>query len=139
MGDCVLLYVEDEEAAVFLLETALRTAALKVHLVRVSDGEEAILYLERTGKYAEAPRPHLVLLDLNLPRRSGFDVLSHIRSSDDLRNLEVVVFTSSALPSDRRRSLALGANEYITKPSSFDSFVDAVRYACSRLAKGKGT
>ncbi len=133
MSDKVLLYVEDEDAAVFLLETAIREAELAVQLFRVSDGEQALAFLQRSGAYAKAPRPDLILLDLNLPRMNGLEVLSEMQSSGELRSIGVVVFTSSSLPADRRRSLSLGAKEYITKPSSFDGFVEAVRTACSQI------
>jgi CheY-like chemotaxis protein len=134
MGERVLLYVEDEDAAVFLLETALKEAGIRLRLFRVADGEQALAFLHQSGAYEKVPRPDLVLLDLNLPRKSGLEVLAEIQNSESLRNVPAVVFTSSALASDRRKSLSLGAREYITKPSSFDAFVEAVKSACSRLA-----
>jgi CheY-like chemotaxis protein len=132
-GNRVLLYVEDEDAAVFLLETAIREAAIDLELHRVSDGEQAIAFLERTGVYNTAPRPGLILLDLNLPRRNGFEVLAEVRDDASLSAIPVVVFTSSSLASDRQRSLALGARQYITKPSTFDGFLDAVKTVSSYL------
>ncbi len=138
MRDRVLLYVEDEDAAVFLLETALKEAEIDVSLFRVADGEEAMAFLRRSGTYGTAPRPDLILLDLNLPRKGGLEVLSDMRNADDLRSMPVVVFTSSSLAADKRRSLALGAQHYITKPSSFDGFVEAIKNACSFMpANGK--
>jgi CheY-like chemotaxis protein len=131
MDERVLLYVEDEDAAVFLLETALKEAHIPVHLYRVTDGEQALAFLRKLGQYADAPRPDLILLDLNLPRKGGLEVLAEMQGNEDLRSLSVVVFTSSSLPSDRRKSMALGAQNYITKPSSFDGFVDAIKNACS--------
>jgi len=136
MNQRVLLYVEDEDAAVFLLETALKEADIDVRLYRVADGDEALAFLRKLGPYSDMPRPDLVLLDLNLPRRNGLEVLSEMRNSEDLRSLAVVVFTSSSLAVDKRKSLALGAQEYITKPSSFDGFVTAVKNACSHLTNG---
>jgi DNA-binding response OmpR family regulator len=136
MNQRVLLYVEDEDAAVFLLETALKEAEIDVVLYRVADGDEAMEFLKKTGSYRDVPRPDLVLLDLNLPRRTGLEVLSEIKASADLRTLSVVVFTSSSLAVDRRKSMALGAQEYITKPASFDGFVAAVKNACSHLTNG---
>jgi len=133
MGENVLLYVEDEDAAVFLLETALKEADIRVQLYRVSDGEQALAFLRCSGAYEKAPKPDLILLDLNLPRKSGLEVLSEMQHDARLRDIIVIVFTSSALSADKRRSLALGAQEYITKPSSFDDFVDAVKMACARL------
>lgn len=131
MPDRVLLYVEDEDAAVFLLETALKEAEIDVSLFRVADGEEAMAFLRRSGDYRSAPRPDLILLDLNLPRKGGLEVLSDMQEADELRSMAVVVFTSSSLPADKRKSLALGAQHYITKPSSFDGFVEAIKNACS--------
>lgn len=133
MGERVLLYVEDEDAAVFLLETALKEACIPVQLYRVSDGEQALAFLRCAGAYEKAPKPDLVLLDLNLPRKNGLEVLSEMQKDESLRGQSVIVFTSSALVADRRKSLALGAQEYITKPSSFDGFVEAVKTACARL------
>jgi chemotaxis family two-component system response regulator Rcp1 len=130
----VLLYVEDEDAAVFLLETALKEAHIQVDLYRVSDGEQAIAFLKHTPPYEWAPRPDLVLLDLNLPRKNGLEVLAEMKKNKPLADIATVVFTSSALHSDRKKSLALGAQNYITKPSTFDGFIEAVRSACSPLA-----
>jgi CheY-like chemotaxis protein len=130
MDEHVLLYAEDEDAAVFLLEMALKEANISMTLHRVSDGEEALAFLHQHGAYARAPKPDMVLLDLNLPRKSGHEVLSAIREDEHLRTMPVVIFTSSAAMSDRRKSLALGAQMHITKPSSFDGFVDAIREAC---------
>jgi two-component system, chemotaxis family, response regulator Rcp1 len=136
MGAPVMLYVEDEDAAVFLLETALKEMKTDVDLYRVSNGEEALAFLNRTGSYRNAPRPDLVLLDLNLPRKGGLEVLMEIQGDDRLRNLQVIVFTSSSLATDRKKSLALGAQEYITKPSSFDGFLNAIKAVCAYLPPG---
>jgi DNA-binding response OmpR family regulator len=136
MSQRVLLYVEDEDAAVFLLETALKEAAIDVTLFRVADGEEALAFLRKAGVYHAMPRPNLVLLDLNLPRKNGLEVLSEMRDNADLKSLAVVVFTSSSLAVDKRKSMALGAQEYITKPASFDGFVTAVKNACMHMTNG---
>jgi CheY-like chemotaxis protein len=133
MADQVLLYVEDEDAAVFLLETALKEAEINLTLHRVSDGEEALAFLRRAGSYAKAPRPDMILLDLNLPRKTGHEVLSEMRDDSDLHEIPVVIFTSSSAPSDKRKSIALGAKKHITKPSSFDGFVEAIKDACSTV------
>lgn len=133
MGAPVMLYVEDEDAAVFLLETALKEMRIEVELYRVSNGEDALAFLNRSGAYRDAPRPGLVLLDLNLPRKGGLEVLSEIQGNETLRELSVVVFTSSSLAIDRKKSLALGAQQYITKPSSFDGFLTAVKTVCAYL------
>jgi DNA-binding response OmpR family regulator len=133
MGSPVMLYVEDEDAAVFLLETALKEMKIDVELRRVSNGEDALAFLNRSGPYRDAPRPDLVLLDLNLPRKGGLEVLAEVQSKETLRDLAVIVFTSSSLATDRKKSLALGAQEYITKPSSFDGFLAAVKAVCAYL------
>jgi CheY-like chemotaxis protein len=133
MRSKIVLYVEDEDAAYLLFETALTTAGLDVELHRATNGEQAIQFLRRQGSYTPKPKPDLVVLDLNLPGKSGLDVLSEIKSDDDLRPFAVVVFTSSSLSSDKRRSLELGAQDYITKPFTFDPFVDAVKRACSHV------
>ena len=135
----IVLYVEDEDAAVFLLETALKEAGIQLKLYRVSDGEQALAFLRGAGAYEKAPRPDLILLDLNLPRKNGLEVLSEMQNDPRLRDIVVIVFTSSALSSDRRKSLALGAREYITKPSSFDGFVQAVKNACSLFPSSAGS
>jgi CheY-like chemotaxis protein len=128
-----MLYVEDEDAAVFLLETALKEMKIDVELRRVSNGEDALAFLNQSGPYRDAPRPDLVLLDLNLPRKGGLEVLAELQSKETLRDLAVIVFSSSSLAIDRKKSLALGAQEYITKPSSFDGFLTAVKTVCAYL------
>lgn len=131
MNEHVLLYAEDEDAAVFLLEMALKEANIALTLHRVSDGEEALAFLHHDGAYVRAPKPDMVLLDLNLPRKSGHEVLLAIREDQELRAVPVVIFTSSSAISDKRKSMALGAQLHITKPSSFESFVDAIKTACA--------
>lgn len=113
------------------------------HLQTVADGSEAIAYLNGEGKYADRPlypQPQFVLLDLNLPLVSGFDVLATIRRHADYVNLPVVVFSSSGRPEDRQRASQLGANGYILKPSSGADFGHTVSelqsfyVACDRIA-----
>ncbi len=132
MGREVLLYVEDEDAAAFLLETAIKEAQIDLELRRVSDGEQALAYLNHSDGYERAPDPNLILLDLNLPKKNGFQVLKELHQADGLRNIPVIVFTSSALPRDRKDSMALGARDFITKPQSFDELVNALRSAFNR-------
>jgi CheY-like chemotaxis protein len=138
MDERVLLYVEDEDAAVFLFETALKEAGIQLRLCRVSDGEQALAFLRHKDAYEGAPTPDLVLLDLNLPRKNGLDVLAEINRNDEFRKIPTVVFTSSSLASDRNQSISLGAQEYITKPSTFDGFIKAVKAACSYLPQVMG-
>jgi len=96
-------------------------------LAVVSDGDEALAYLRRQGKYADAVRPDLVLLDLNLPRRDGRQVLAEIKGDQDLRQIPVVVLTTSQADEDILRSYELHANAYVTKPVDFERFIAVVR------------
>jgi CheY-like chemotaxis protein len=135
----ILLYVEDEEAAVFLFETALRELGCDIQFHRVPDGEAAIAFLGKDGVYRDAPTPGLVLLDLNLPKVSGFEVLAHLQGNAALNSIPVVIFTSSARPVDRVRSLALGARQFITKPASLDSFIDVVKSVSMMIPELNGS
>jgi chemotaxis family two-component system response regulator Rcp1 len=135
MHDRVLLHVEDEDLTASLLEAVLSESDPQVRLCRVRDGEEALAFLHQTGKHSHAPRPDLVLLDLGLPLRTGFEVLAEIRKSTGLRSLSVVVFSSSSRPSDRRKSLELGALDFITKQPSLQGMTEAIRQVCAYLPK----
>jgi CheY-like chemotaxis protein len=131
--DQILLHVEDEDVTASLLETVLRESDPQVRLCRVSDGEEALAFLHQTGKHSHAPRPDLILLDLGLPRRNGFEVLAEIRENTGLRSLPVVVFSSSSQSSDRRKSLEMGALDFITKRPSLEGMKEAIRQVCRYL------
>ena len=104
---------------------------LDVALYRATDGLEALSFLRRIGPFTNAPRPDLILLNLSLPKMSGVEVLAAIRSDDSLKHIPTVMFSSSALDTDRARCLALGAREFITKPLSFDGLLEAVKAACA--------
>ncbi|HEY5913449.1 MAG TPA: response regulator [Verrucomicrobiae bacterium] len=120
-GPSSVLYVEDEESDRLLMQRAFMSAGMGETLRMVEDGQAAVDYLSGTGKYAERtqyPLPALVLLDLNLPELSGFEVLKWTRSLPHLQGLPIVVFSSSSLPEDRAKSMALGANDYLEKPRS---------------------
>jgi CheY-like chemotaxis protein len=134
--DCILLYVEDDDATAFLFQTALDEEGIPVRLFRVTDGEEASAFLVRTGVYECAPVPDLVVLDVNLPRKSGLDVLADIRSDPHFADLPVVVFSTSVHPYDRERAVQLGANKYFTKEADLDAFVTSVRSICEMLPAG---
>ena len=114
-----ILQVEDDENDVFLLQVVFRKTGIECPLHVVRDGEALIQYLTGVGNYADRqkfPLPCLVLLDLNLPLKSGLEVLQWIRKHPDFKKMVVVVFSSSALPIDVERAYGLGANSYITKP-----------------------
>ena len=121
MSSQTVLYVEDEPDDVFFMRLAFTEAGLNHRLESVGDGQAAIHYLEGSGSFADRerfPLPALVLLDLNLPLRSGMEVLKWIRGHAQLRTLPVVVLTSSNQPADEEKARRMGANDYLTKPSN---------------------
>jgi CheY-like chemotaxis protein len=126
----VVLSVEDDDAAFSLIRSAFYELRLDFDLLRVEDGEQALAFLNQSDKYRDAPRPSLVLLNMNLPRVSGPEVLAAMQASDVLRGIPAVVFCSSTLDADRARCLALGARDFIEKPTTYAAFVEAVRSAC---------
>ncbi len=134
MSERTVLSVEDDDAAFQLLKIAFTESQAAVHLIRVSDGEEAIAFLERRGTFHDAPRPDLVLLNMNLPKKSGLEVLAEVAASESLRSIPIVVFTASSLQSERARCMALGARDFVTKPANFDGLIDAVKSACARAS-----
>jgi CheY-like chemotaxis protein len=122
-----VLLVEDDPGDVLMTREAFAEHKVGNRLSVVSDGDEALAYLRRQGRYAQAPRPDLVLLDLNLPRRDGRQVLAEIKNDEDLRRIPVVVLTTSQADEDVLRSYSLHANAYVTKPVDFDQFIAVVR------------
>ena len=122
-----LLLVEDSEPAVRLTIEALREAKVKNRLWVVEDGVEALAFLRQEGRHADAPRPDLILLDLNLPRMDGRQVLKEIKADDSLKRIPVVVLTTSKSEEDVLRAYDLHANCYITKPVDFNRFMDVVK------------
>ena len=122
-----VLLVEDDEGDVLMTREALDEGKVFNRLNVVGDGVEAVSYLRRRGKYADAVRPDLVLLDLNLPKRDGRQVLEEIKSDPDLRRIPIVVLTTSEAEEDVLRSYDLHANAYVTKPVDFERFVEVIR------------
>ncbi|MFI9387380.1 response regulator [Kutzneria sp. NPDC052558] len=122
-----VLLVEDDPGDVLMTREAFEHHKIRNKLHVVADGVEALQFLRREGPHAEAPRPGLVLLDLNLPRKDGREVLSEIKSDDSLRSIPVVVLTTSEAEEDILRSYDLHANAYVTKPVDFDRFIDVIR------------
>jgi two-component system, chemotaxis family, response regulator Rcp1 len=122
-----LLLVEDSEPDVRLTKEALLEAKVKNRLSVVEDGVEAMAFLRREGDYSDAPRPDLILLDLNLPRKDGRQVLKEIKSDESLKRIPVVVLTTSKSEEDILRAYDLHANCYITKPVDFNRFMDVVK------------
>lgn len=122
-----VLLVEDDEGDVLMTREALAEGKVLNHLNVVNDGVEAVAYLRQTGDYSDAARPDLVLLDLNLPKKDGRQVLEEVKADENLRRIPVIVLTTSAADEDILRSYNLHANAYVTKPVDFDRFVDVIR------------
>lgn len=122
-----ILLVEDDPGDVLMAREALAEGKVANHLAVVGDGVEAMAYLRAEGEYAERPRPDLVLLDLNLPRKGGLEVLEELKADDDLKRIPVVVLTTSDAERDIIVSYDHYANAYIKKPVDFDQFVSVVR------------
>jgi len=122
-----ILLVEDNPGDVRLTREALKEGKVLNNLDVVEDGIEALAFLNREDKYADAPRPELILLDLNLPKKDGRDVLAEIKANGDLKRIPVVVLTSSQAEEDIIKSYELNANCYIAKPVDFDQFIKVVK------------
>jgi chemotaxis family two-component system response regulator Rcp1 len=127
MNPINVLLVEDSPTDVLLTQEALESAKLLTELHVVEDGVEAVAFLRQEGKYANARRPDLILLDLNLPKKDGREVLAEIKSDPRLRLIPVVVMTVSKAEEDILKAYGLHANCYVTKPVHFESFVEVVR------------
>jgi len=121
-----ILLAEDNPGDVTLSKKALEQGKLANNLHVVTDGVEALDFLRQTGEYDDTPRPDLILLDLNMPRKDGQDVLKELKADDDLCRIPVVVLTSSESEEDIARSYELNANAYLTKPVDFDGFIEIV-------------
>ena len=121
-----ILLVEDNPGDVRLTQEAFKESKILNNLSVAMDGEEAMAFLRREGEYGTAPCPDLILLDLNLPKKDGREVLAEIKSDERLRQIPVVVLTISKAEEDIVRSYNLSANCYITKPIDFDQFISVV-------------
>jgi CheY-like chemotaxis protein len=122
-----VLLVEDDPGDVLMTREAFEHYQITNTLYVVGDGEQAMQFLRRDGEYTDMPRPGLILLDLNLPRRNGLEVLADLKADDDLLSIPVVVLTTSQAEEDILRSYSLHANAYISKPVDFDRFIDVIR------------
>jgi CheY-like chemotaxis protein len=124
----VILMADDDDDDFMLTQKALKESKLLNELIRVSDGEELMDYLLRRGDYEgkETKRPGIILLDLNMPRKDGREALKEIKEHEELRDIPVVVFTTSKAEEDVYRSYQLGVNSFITKPVTFASLLDVM-------------
>jgi len=140
-----ILLVEDNAGDVRLTREALKDAKVLNTLHVARDGEEAMDYLYHKGKYADAPRPDLILLDLNLPRKDGREVLAEIKADEDLKRIPVVILTTSKSEEDVLKVYNLHANCYVTKPLDLDQFIRVVQaiedfwFTVVRLPDERGT
>lgn len=130
-GDKVVLSVEDDHAALLLLQLGFDEIGGNLRLYRVEDGTQALEFLRQSGPYADAPKHDLILLNLNMPRLDGIGVLEAMKDDDVLREIPAVVFSSSALDRDNASCLALGARSFITKPTDLYQFLDVLRNVCN--------
>jgi len=128
IGDMVkILLVEDNPGDVRLIKEALKEGKIHVDMDAVQDGVEALAYLRQKGKYVKAPRPGLILLDLNLPKKDGREVLAEIKTDEDLKRIPVIILTISKDEEDIMKSYNLHANCYITKPVDLKQFMKVVQ------------
>lgn len=127
-GGCVhILVAEDSAADAGLIREAMRESRITNELHVVPDGVEALAYLRKTGKYASAPRPSMIFLDLNMPKKDGREVLKEIKADSELRRIPVIVLSSSRAEEDVSGAYDRHANVYIRKPVDFDAFRGIVR------------
>ncbi|MDI1291539.1 MAG: response regulator [Methylobacter sp.] len=137
-----ILLLEDEPSDAYLVKIALKEARLLAHLHHVVDGREGLDFLNRTEKYADAPRPDLIFLDLNMPRMNGCEFLAIIKADERFKSIPTVVLTTSSVESDIVHSYQLGATGYITKPGDMPQFVKAIQqigeywFSLVKLPKG---
>jgi CheY-like chemotaxis protein len=122
-----VLLVEDDAGDVLMTQEAFEHHKLRNHLHVVSDGVEALSFLRREGEFADAPRPGLILLDLNLPRKDGREVLEEVKNDESLRTIPIVVLTTSQAEEDILRSYNLHANAYVAKPVDFERFIQVIQ------------
>jgi len=122
-----VLLVEDDPGDILMTREAFQHHKIQNKLHVVTDGEQALQFLRQTGEYTGAPRPDLILLDLNLPRRSGHEVLAELKEDPQLRIIPVVILTTSQAEEDILRSYSLHANAYVSKPVDFERFMDVIR------------
>ena len=124
--DYPILLAEDSVDDILITKRAWKEGQIKNPLYIVRDGEEAIDFLFKTGEYLDAPTPALVLLDLQMPRMDGFEVLLKLKTDEKFKKLPIIVLTSSPRDKDVDRAYQLGCNSYICKPVNFDNFIKAV-------------
>jgi len=121
-----ILLVEDNEDDVIITRRAIEKGGIRNRLYVVPDGEEALNFLRREGKYRDVPRPGIILLDLKMPKIDGFEVLKQVKNDNDLKIIPIVILTSSGRDEDVRRAYTLGCNSYLVKPEKFEKLTETV-------------
>jgi CheY-like chemotaxis protein len=132
MGAQVLLSIEDDDAEYFIITIALNELDMPIRFFRVADGEQAMRFLENTHGHEQAPRPDLIVLNLHLPGKDGFEVLAEIRENESLRSIPIIIFTTSSATAERKRALALGANDFVSKPGTLTGLIETLRTICAQ-------
>lgn len=122
-----ILLVEDSEPDILLTQEAFEDARVKNRLHVVRDGEEAMHFLRRDGHYETAPRPDVILLDINMPRKNGLEVLREVKGDPNLASIPILMLTTSQAEDDVKNAYARHANGYVVKPVGFDNFLEAIR------------
>lgn len=122
-----ILLVEDSEPDILLTQEAFEDARVKNRLHVVRDGEEAMHFLRRAGQYETAPRPDVILLDINMPRKNGLEVLREVKGDPNLASIPILMLTTSQAEEDVKSAYARHANGYVVKPVGFDNFLEAIR------------
>jgi CheY-like chemotaxis protein len=133
-----LLHVEDDDSVAFLLQASLDEIGASISVYRVSDGEQALAFLRKSGVYNEAALPEMILLDLNLPKVDGWEVLKEIHADRVLRTIPVVVCSASSRKEDAERALSAGARRYIVKPAKFSVWLDEIKSALASFLPPSG-
>ena len=133
----VLLYVEDDPSTARLFSLAARDANCSSRIFVAKDGDAALAFLNRAAGYRDAPCPDLVVLDVNLPSRSGFEVFECMQHMEHTAEIPVILFSSSESDSDRQKAEQMGALGFVHKPNDFDGFWSAVHYICGKAATKK--
>jgi two-component system response regulator len=123
----IVLLAEDNDNEIVLMRESLKRASVSIDLRTVDDGEKCMAFLRKQGDYVDAPTPHLLLLDLNMPRMDGREVLAAIHADETLRHLPVVILTTSADEREVLKLYKLGCNSYILKPVDFNQFLRVTR------------
>ncbi len=122
-----ILLVEDNEGDVRLIKEAFNESNIDKSFSVAKDGEDALNYLYRKGQYADTPRPDIIFLDINLPKKNGFEVLERIKNDPDLKRIPVIMLSSSSSEDHIHKSYELSANCYVTKPVDFDEYTEVVK------------